>query len=83
MPHPAARIAGVVAACIALVLVWVAAVLVARSLLGADTPRGARKDNNRDDANANAREVVLDHSLTVPESHPYGKPTEWSSKRQE
>lgn len=83
MPHPAARIAGVVAACVALVLVWVAAVLVARSLLSADTPRGARKANKGDRANPNGRETVLDHSLTVPESHPYGKPGEWSTKRQE
>lgn len=94
MPHQVARMAGVIVVCIALILVWVAAILVARSLLGSGSlPRGmhgAKLQSQRAGgsdggrlANLEGAEPVLDHSLTVRQSDPYAARQEWSTKRQE
>ena len=94
MPHQAARIASVIAACIALILVWVAAILVARSLLGAHGHRrasdAARIHSQEPGGNSRGGAAerkgpapVLDHSLSIRQSDPYAQRQEWSTKRQE
>lgn len=94
MPQQVARMAGVIVVCIALILVWVAAILVARSLLGSGSlSRGSHGaqvrsqgggGSNRDHlADLAGAKPVLDHSLTVRQSDPYPERPEWSTKRQE
>ena len=83
MPHPSTQIAGVLATCAVLVLVWVAAILVARALLGGGQPRSTAaltqqeqhrppNSGNRPRPGLAASRGDLDRSLTGSrsESHP-------------
>ncbi len=93
--HPWPQIAALVVGCLALALVWTAAILVAHALLGVDDKTsslgrperrrlgrtGARGGDPRPAAAGSPPD--LDQSLTIRKSDSYRKPEEWSKTRQE